>query len=149
MEEFEEFDDFRDRQSTIAEDGNRLWVYPKRPKGKIYNYRKLSAFVLLAILFAIPFIKVHGDPLLLFNVLERKFIVFGVMFYPQDFHLFVLSMIAFIVFVVLYCDFRTDLLRMDMPADHFYGIRLPAYRILDRRQLQPATQTGFQPARFQ
>ncbi|MFZ4708029.1 MAG: cytochrome c oxidase accessory protein CcoG [Bacteroidales bacterium] len=102
MEEFEEFDDFRDRQSTIAEDGNRVWVYPKQPKGKLYDYRKLTSVLLLAVLFGLPFIKVHGDPLLLFNILERKFIVFGVMFYPQDFHLFVLSMIAFIVFVVLF-----------------------------------------------
>ena len=102
MEEFEEFDDFRDKQSTIGEDGSRVWVYSKKPKGKLYNYRKITSFVLLAVLFAIPFIKVHGDPLLLFNVLERKFIIFGVMFYPQDFHLFVLSMIAFIVFVVLF-----------------------------------------------
>jgi len=102
MDEFDEFDDFRDRQSTIGEDGSRVWLYPKKPKGKIYNYRKLTSFALLAILFAIPFVKVHGDPLLLFNFLERKFIVFGVMFYPQDFHLFVLSMIAFIVFVVLF-----------------------------------------------
>jgi cytochrome c oxidase accessory protein FixG len=102
MEEFEEFDDFRDRQSTIGEDGSRVWVYPKQPKGKIYNYRKLTSFALLSILFAIPFIKVHGDPFLLFNFLERKFIIFGIMFYPQDFHLFVLSMIAFIVFVVLF-----------------------------------------------
>lgn len=102
MEEFEEFDDFRDKQSTIGEDGNRVWVYPKKPKGKLYNYRKLTSFFLLAILFVMPFIKVNGDPLMLFNVLERKFIVFGVMFYPQDFHLFVLSMIAFIVFIVLF-----------------------------------------------
>ncbi|MDO9254649.1 MAG: cytochrome c oxidase accessory protein CcoG [Bacteroidales bacterium] len=102
MEEFEEFDDFRDRQSTIGEDGSRLWVYPKQPKGILYNYRKITSFVLLAILFIIPFIKVNGDPFMLFNFLERKFIVFGVMFYPQDFHLFVLSMIAFIVFVVLF-----------------------------------------------
>jgi len=102
MEEFEEFDDFRDRQSTIGEDGSRVWVYPKKPKGILYNYRQLVAFVLLAIFFVIPFIKVHGDPIVLFNILERKFIIFGVMFYPQDFHLFVLSMIAFIVFVVLF-----------------------------------------------
>jgi cytochrome c oxidase accessory protein FixG len=102
MEEFEEFEDFRDRQSTIGEDGNRVWVYPKQPKGKLYDYRKLTSVFLLAVLFGLPFIKVHGDPLLLFNILERKFIVFGVMFYPQDFHLFVLSMIAFIVFVVLF-----------------------------------------------
>jgi cytochrome c oxidase accessory protein FixG len=102
MEVFEEFDDFRDRQSTIGEDGSRLWVYPKKPKGILYNYRKITSFVLLAVLFIIPFIKVNGDPFMLFNVLERKFIIFGVMFYPQDFHLFVLSMIAFIVFIVLF-----------------------------------------------
>ena len=102
MEEFEEFEDFRDRQSTIGEDGSRLWVYPKQPKGKLYNYRKITSFILLAILFVIPFIKVNGDPIMLFNFLERKFIIFGVMFYPQDFHLFVLSMIAFIVFIVLF-----------------------------------------------
>ena len=102
MEEFEEFDDFRDKQSTIGEDGSRVWVYPKQPKGILYNYRKITSFVLLAILFVIPFIKVNGDPLMLFNILERKFIIFGVMFYPQDFHLFVLSMIAFIVFIVLF-----------------------------------------------
>jgi cytochrome c oxidase accessory protein FixG len=102
MDEFEEFDDFRDKVSTISEDGSRLWVYPKKPKGKLYNYRTITSWVLLAILFAIPFVKLHGDPILLFNVLERKFIIFGVMFYPQDFHLFVLSMIAFIVFVVLF-----------------------------------------------
>ncbi len=102
MEEFDEFDEFRDRQSTIAEDGKRVWVYPKKPKGKFYNYRKLVSIVLLAIFFVIPFIKVNGDPLVLLNFLERKFIIFGVMFYPQDFHLFVLSMIAFIVFVVLF-----------------------------------------------
>ena len=102
MEELEEFDEFRDRQSTIAEDGKRVWVYPKKPKGKFYNYRKLVSVVLLIIFFVIPFIKVNGDPLVLLNFLERKFIIFGIMFYPQDFHLFVLSMIAFIVFVVLF-----------------------------------------------
>jgi cytochrome c oxidase accessory protein FixG len=102
MEEIEEFDEFRDRQSTIAEDGKRVWVYPKKPKGKLYNYRKLVSVVLLAIFFILPFIKVNGDPLVLLNFLERKFIIFGVMFYPQDFHLFVLSMIAFIVFIVLF-----------------------------------------------
>jgi cytochrome c oxidase accessory protein FixG len=102
MEEFDEFDDFRDRQSTIGEDGSRVWVYPKKPKGKLYNYRKLVSVALMAIFIILPFIKVEGDPILLFNIIERKFIIFGVMFYPQDFHLFVLSMIAFIVFVVLF-----------------------------------------------
>ena len=102
MEQIDEFDDFRDKQSTIGDDGSRVWVYPKKPKGKLYNYRKIVALVLIAIFAIIPFIKVNGDPILLFNIIERKFIIFGVMFYPQDFHLFVLSMLAFIVFVVLF-----------------------------------------------
>lgn len=102
MEEFEEFDEFRNKQSTIGDDGSRVWVYPKKPKGKLYNYRKIVALVLVAIFVIIPFIKVNGDPILLFNIIERKFIIFGVMFYPQDFHLFVLSMLAFIIFVVLF-----------------------------------------------
>ncbi|MBW6492599.1 MAG: cytochrome c oxidase accessory protein CcoG [Lentimicrobium sp.] len=102
MDEIEEFDDFRDRISTISSDGQRLWVYPKKPKGKLYNYRKIVSLVLLAIFFLIPFIKVQGDPLILLNILEREFIIFGMPFFPQDFYLFVLSMIAFILFVVLF-----------------------------------------------
>jgi cytochrome c oxidase accessory protein FixG len=49
-----------------------------------------------------PFIKVHGDPILLFNVVELKFIIFGIVFTPQDLHLFALAMITLIVFVVLF-----------------------------------------------
>lgn len=102
MENIDEFDDHRDRVSTIASNGKRIWVYPKRPKGKLYNYRRITALILLAIFFATPFIKVKGEPFLLFNILERKFILFGFPFFPQDFYLLVPVMIAFIVFVVLF-----------------------------------------------
>jgi cytochrome c oxidase accessory protein FixG len=102
MNEFEEEESFRDRVSTIAEDGKRLWVYPKRPQGQLFKYRNLTAYLLLLIFFLTPFIKINGDPLMLFNILERHFIIFGVEFFPQDFHIFVLSMITFIVFVVLF-----------------------------------------------
>ena len=102
MENIEEFDDHRDRVSTIASDGKRLWVYPKKPKGKLYNYRQITALVLLAIFFVTPFIKIKGEPFLLFNILERKFILFGFPFFPQDFYLLVPVMIAFIVFIVLF-----------------------------------------------
>ena len=39
---------------------------------------------------------------MLFNILERKFILFGIAFWPQDFHLFVLAMLTFIVFIILF-----------------------------------------------
>jgi len=93
---------FRDRISTVDESGNRRWIYPKKPKGRYYNARTLVSVVLLAILFGGPFIKIDGEPLLMLNVLERKFVIFGQIFWPQDFHLFLLGTIATILFIVLF-----------------------------------------------
>lgn len=52
--------------------------------------------------FSLPFVYVHGRPLFLFDVTEAHFIVFGKVFWPQDFFIFGLAMITFIVFVVLF-----------------------------------------------
>jgi cytochrome c oxidase accessory protein FixG len=93
---------FRDKLTTVDEQGKRVWLYPKKPKGKLFNKRRALAIVLLALLYVGPFIKVHGQPLLMFNILERKFILFGTVFWPQDFHLIVLMLITLILFVVLF-----------------------------------------------
>jgi cytochrome c oxidase accessory protein FixG len=53
-------------------------------------------------LFITPFLRYNGQPLLLFNVLERKFIVFGLFIGPQDYWLFGLTMLSFMVFIVLF-----------------------------------------------
>jgi hypothetical protein len=60
------------------------------------------ALVLLVALFAGPFVWVDGHPLFLFNVLERRFIFFGVSFWPQDFYLVAFGLVTFIVFITLY-----------------------------------------------
>ena len=39
---------------------------------------------------------------MLLNVLERRFIIFGQVFWPQDFHLLVLSVIALLIFIILF-----------------------------------------------
>lgn len=93
---------FRDSIGTINEEGKRAWIFPKKPSGKLYQYRKLVSYVLLAFLFAAPFIKINGNQFLMFNVLERRFNIFGYPFWPQDFHLFVISMIIGVVFVTLF-----------------------------------------------
>jgi cytochrome c oxidase accessory protein FixG len=93
---------YRDRIATIDEEGKRNWIYPKKQDGPFFRARTRLSWALLAFLFGAPFIKVGGDPLLLFNIIERKFIIFGVKFWPQDFHLFVLIMIAAIVFIFLF-----------------------------------------------
>ena len=93
---------FRDKLTTVDEKGKRIWVFPKKPKGKFFNKRKTLAIILLVFLYVAPFIKVYGEPLLLFNILQRKFIIFGTIFWPQDFNLIVLSFITMIVFIVLF-----------------------------------------------
>jgi cytochrome c oxidase accessory protein FixG len=93
---------FRDSIGTINEEGKRSWVYPKKPSGKFYTYRIWVSYFLLAFLFSAPFIKVNGNQFLMFNVLERRFNIFGFPFWPQDFHLFVISMVIGVVFVTLF-----------------------------------------------
>lgn len=93
---------FRDSIGTISDEGKRAWVYPKKPSGKLYQYRKYVSYVLLLFLMASPFIKVNGNQFLMFNVLERRFNIFGFPFWPQDFHLFVISMIIGVVFIALF-----------------------------------------------
>lgn len=98
----EDTEAYRDKIATVDERGKRVWIYPKKPNGPYYNARTIVSIFLLAFLFGMPFVKVNGDPLFLFNVLERRFIIFGIQFMPQDFHLFVLAMLTFIVFIILF-----------------------------------------------
>jgi cytochrome c oxidase accessory protein FixG len=93
---------FRDSIGTINEDGKRAWVFPKKPSGRFYEYRKWVSYGLLLFLVASPFVKINGNQFLMFNVLERRFNVFGFPFWPQDFHLFVISMIIGVIFVALF-----------------------------------------------
>ncbi len=93
---------YRDKIATVDKSGKRNWIYPKKPTGYFYDLRKWLSYVLLLFLFGMPYIKVGGEPLVLFNILERKFIVFGLHFAPQDFHLFVFALLIFIVFITLF-----------------------------------------------
>ncbi|MGF1558214.1 MAG: cytochrome c oxidase accessory protein CcoG [Flavobacteriaceae bacterium] len=93
---------FRDSIGTISEDGKRAWIFPKKPSGKWYTYRKYVSYSLLAFLVVAPFVKINGNQFLMFNVLERRFNIFGFPFWPQDFHLFVISMIIGVIFVALF-----------------------------------------------
>ncbi len=93
---------YRDRISTVDDSGKRKWIYPKKPHGKWTTRRILVSYVLLIILFVLPFLKHNGEPLFMLNVLERKFLIFGMVFTPQDLHLFAIGMIAFMLFIVFF-----------------------------------------------
>ena len=80
----------------------RNWIYAKKPSGKLYNYRQRVGYSLLLFLFAAPFIKINGNPFLMFNIVERKFSIFGNMFFPQDLHIFVFGSLIILVGIVLF-----------------------------------------------
>lgn len=93
---------FRDSIGTINDEGDRNWVYPKKPSGKYYNYRTWLSWFLLLCLFSFPFIKINGNQFFLFNVIDRKFNIFSFPFWPQDFHLLVMAMIIGVIFITLF-----------------------------------------------
>ena len=98
----EEKQEFRNHLATVTKEGKRKWIFPKKPSGRFYNARTIVSIILLAFLIITPFIKVNGHQFLLLDFPNRHFILFGVPFGPHDFHLFVLAMISFIVFIVLF-----------------------------------------------
>ncbi|MTI26077.1 cytochrome c oxidase accessory protein CcoG [Fulvivirga kasyanovii] len=103
MEDLYQFDqEFKDTIATVDEKGKRVWVYPKKPSGRFHKLRILVTVVLLGILFAGPFITIGGRPFLLLNIFERKFVILGQAFWPQDFFLLALLLITFFVFIILF-----------------------------------------------
>ena len=95
-------DSFRDKVGILDKKGKRIWLHPKKPKGKFHRARVIVSIFLIAFLFITPFIKINDEPLLLFDIFNRKFIIFGLIFWPQDLFIFALGFLAFVVFVVLF-----------------------------------------------
>lgn len=93
---------FRDTLGIVEKSGKRKWIYPKKPKGRFHSARIVLSTLLLAILFGVPFIKVNGHQYMLFDIVNRKFILFGYPFGPHDFYLLGLTMITTIVFIFLF-----------------------------------------------
>ncbi len=93
---------FRDRVSNLDKKGNRIWIYPKKPGGRYHRMRAVVAIVLLTVMVVTPFIKINGNPFILLDVVQRKFILFGTVFWPQDFHILAISFLAIILFIVLF-----------------------------------------------
>ena len=93
---------FRDSVATIDKNGKRNFLFPKRPKGRLYRLRTIASLLYLAIFFTLPFIKSDGQPIFLFNVIQRKFILFGQIFWPQDFFIFAIGFLAFAVFIIVF-----------------------------------------------
>ncbi|MBF9141612.1 cytochrome c oxidase accessory protein CcoG [Hymenobacter properus] len=100
--QFKPNDSYRDSIATIDAKGARVWLYPKKPSGRLYRYRKLLSYGFLALLFAGPWLRINDLPVLLLNLPARKFIIFGQIFWPQDFFILLLGSLTFLVFIIVF-----------------------------------------------
>ena len=94
--------DFRDHLTTADQEGRRQWLYPRQPRGSFYRARTWFSWALLALMLGGPFIRVHGNPLLLLNVIERKFVILGQVFWPQDMVIFAVATLVFLTGIAIF-----------------------------------------------
>jgi cytochrome c oxidase accessory protein FixG len=80
--------------STLEQDGSRRWLEPRLSKGRMLTARRAVAYVLIALYTLIPFVEVGGQPLMLFDIPARHFIIFGYTFLPTDTLLLALFAVA-------------------------------------------------------
>jgi len=93
---------FRDRMSDTTDDGKRKWFYVSKVQGKFTSWRNYLNLVYFIAFFSMPFIRYQGRPFFMINFPKGEFIVFGKIFWPQDFFLFAVGMITLIIFIILF-----------------------------------------------
>lgn len=94
--------DFGDHIATADAGGKRKWIYALQPRGRLYNLRSIISLLYLLVFFTLPFIRIKGNPLFLFNFPEATFIFFGKVFLPQDFLLVGIGMLVCLLFIVVF-----------------------------------------------
>ena len=60
-------------------------VYPREVSGRLQRLRHFAVFVLLGLYYGIAWISIDGQQAVLWDLPARKFHVFGLVFWPQDF----------------------------------------------------------------
>ena len=81
-------------------DGRRRWLRPRLSPGGFWRKRLLVAWVLIALYTVIPWLTVDGMPMVLLDLVERKFVFFGTVFRPTETLLFGVLFLA--VFVAIF-----------------------------------------------
>ena len=75
-------------------------VYPREIKGRFQTLRKLAVFVLLGLYYLLPWFDWGARQAVLFDLPARKFYIFGLVFWPQDF--FYLALLLIIAALTLF-----------------------------------------------
>ena len=97
-----DWQDFRDHLSTADREGRRKWIYPRKQTGRFYRARTWLSWLLLGVMFAGPFVRIGGEPLFLMNVIERKFVILGQVFWPQDGVILAIGLLLFFTGIAIF-----------------------------------------------
>ncbi|XZE54339.1 cytochrome c oxidase accessory protein CcoG [Planctomycetaceae bacterium SH139] len=87
--------------STLEQDGSRRWLSPKLSTGVLWKRRRVVAYALIAIFVLLPHLRWGGKPLVLLDIVARRFVLFGHTFLPTDTLLLALGMVAVFLTIVL------------------------------------------------
>jgi cytochrome c oxidase accessory protein FixG len=74
----------QDRLTTTDEEGRRLYVYPADVSGIFYRWRQFAYGLLILIFLAGPWLKISGRQAILLDIINRKFVLFGITFWAHD-----------------------------------------------------------------
>jgi cytochrome c oxidase accessory protein FixG len=86
---------------TLNADGTRNRIRPRLYAGRLYRARRAVAYALMALFVGLPFVRVHGKPAILLDVMQRQFVLFGRTFLPTDGVLLMLLMLSIFASVML------------------------------------------------
>ncbi|HUX33235.1 MAG TPA: cytochrome c oxidase accessory protein CcoG [Gemmatimonadaceae bacterium] len=86
---------------TLNEDGSRRWIRPKPSHGHFWHRRRVVAYALMIVFFLIPYLRLHGKPLVLLDLPRRQFTLFGTTFLPTDTLLLMLLMASILIGIFL------------------------------------------------
>ncbi len=68
-------------------------IYPREVKGRFQFKRKLAVWLLLGLFYLLPWITWGGEQAVLFDMPQRRFHIFGITLWPQDFIFLALMLI--------------------------------------------------------
>ena len=91
----------KERVTTIGEGGHRFWLYPAKFHGLWLNRRRITAYILILFFFIVPWTEINGHQTVLLDIAERKFAIFGAVFWPQDLLIFWFFLVGTVVAIFL------------------------------------------------
>jgi cytochrome c oxidase accessory protein FixG len=86
---------------TLNTDGTRRRIRPRLYRGPREKGRRITAIALMVLFAGLPFVKIGGKPLILLDVVQREFTLFGRTFLPTDGVLLMLLLLSIFVAVFL------------------------------------------------